>query len=266
MWQGLKQKLRRPAGASTSSPGPAGPGDPLEHQRQRFARRRWQRRWLTWKYLVSVLVALVLVVGGTWLVLFSSHLALKKVTVQGNSYLSDAQVLAAADLPMGEPLARLDLARSSDRVGALVAVQSVDVVRQWPTGVRITVTERQAVAVVQESNGIIRGLDADGVLFRDYAKRPATLPLVTAPDDTDAKALAEAARVASALPGSISRQVLRVEVVSADAITLQLRNGKQVEWGSAEHSERKAEALVPLLKLEGRVYDVSAASMGVVKE
>lgn len=257
MLERIRTKLRR---------SPRDAGATLDRQRQRFARRRWQRRWLTWKYLVSLLVLVVLVAGVTWLVLFSSQLALQKVSVQGEDYLSEAEILAAADLTMGEPLARLDLARASDRVGALRAVKSVDVTRQWPRTVRITVHERQAVAVVAENGGVIRGLDASGLLFRDYAKRPAGLPLVRAVEGTGAKALAEAAEVAGALPASLSRQVLRVEVVSADAITLQLRNGKQIEWGSAENSARKVEVLVPLLRMEGRVYDVSAPSMAAVRE
>ena len=63
-----------------------------------------------------------------------------------------------------ETLALLvDLGRADARVGSLAEVQSVDVTRTWPDGVRIEVVERTAVAVV-ELAGRIRGLDADGVV------------------------------------------------------------------------------------------------------
>lgn len=212
------------------------------------------------------MAALALVCGGVWLVFFSSQLALKKVTVTGTSYLSHAAVVDAAGLPMGRPLARLDLSAAQDTVSALGAVKSVDITREWPSSVRIQVTERQAVAVVQTGQ-LIRGLDAEGLLFREYATRPSNLPLVQANVvDTDARALAEAATVASALPSDLNRRMRLLTVDSVDSITLQMKNGKQVFWGSADDSELKADVLVALLKQPGRVYDVSAPSLPTVRD
>ena len=49
--------------------------------------------------------------------------------------------------------------------------RSVEVSRAWPDTIRIDVTERQAVAVV-DWEGSWRGLDEEGVLFRTYPKQP----------------------------------------------------------------------------------------------
>ena len=215
--------------------------------------------------MLSAVVLVAAVSGLVWLVFFSSHLAVKKVTVQGTSYLSADAVRAAADLPEGEPLATVDLARAKDLVSALRAVRDVDVARQWPSSIRITITERTPVAVVQTGE-LIRGLDEDGVLFREYSKRPGNLPLVQAAASADDKALAEAARVAGALPADLNRRVTLLSVDSVDAITLQMRNGKQVLWGSADESDLKAKVLVALLKEPGRIYDISAPSLATVRD
>ena len=61
----------------------------------------------------------------------------------------------------------------------------------------------------------------------------------------------------SALPPALSRRVEHLEVETVDQITLVLRDGRQVVWGSAEDSEAKAEVLVALLKEPARRYDVS---------
>lgn len=254
---GLLDTVRSRTGRSTP--------DPLEVERRRFARRRRRQRLFTWRHVLVVLALLALASGLVWLVFFSSHLAVKKVTVQGTSYLRPSTVKEAADLPTGEPLATVDLARAKDLVSALRAVREVDVTRQWPSTIRITVTEREPVAVVQTGE-LIRGMDDEGVLFRDYAKRPGNLPLVQAAADADEKALAEAAEVAGALPADLNRRVTVLNVDSVDAISLQLRNGKQILWGSADDSELKAKVLVALLKEPGRVYDVSAPSLATVRD
>ena len=64
-----------------------------------------------WQPVVAVVLVLVLVVGGIWLVFFSSYLSVQGVQVAGIHQLSASEVRAAAAVPDGEPLARVDLDR-----------------------------------------------------------------------------------------------------------------------------------------------------------
>ena len=200
---------------------------------------------------MAVGLLLVLVVGGLWLVFFSSTLAVEEVQVQGEQTISEDDVRAAAAVPVGEPLARVDLTAITARVQALAVVRSATVTRHWPDGVTIAIVERTPVAVVDVS-GQIRGMDAEGVLFRDYQRPPADLPMVQTSTETRADALREAAEVVTALPDDLAARVDHVDVVTVDQISLVLRDGRTVEWGSADESELKAEVLVPLLQHEGR--------------
>ena len=224
--------------------------------RRRFARRQWARRWLAWRYVVAIVLALVLVVGSVWLVFFSSVLAVNGVEVRGTRTLDAAQVRAAAAVPSGEPLARVDLDAIRARVEALAVVRNADVTRQWPDEVLIEVEERVAVAVVTIS-GQVRGMDKDGVLFREYRTAPAGLPLVQTSTDTRSDALREAAAVVASLPKEIAGRVDHVEVETVDRITLVLRDGRTVMWGSADDSPEKAAVLARLLHQDARNYDVS---------
>ncbi len=112
----------------------------------------------------------------------------------------------------------------------LAAVKSVDVSRAWPDRVRIDVTEREAVAVV-DRGGTLRGLDAEGVMFRRYPSRPTSLPVIRTDGRARTDALAEAARVAGSLPSDIAARVEYVEVRTVDTIALRLRNGRTVPLG-----------------------------------
>jgi cell division protein FtsQ len=224
--------------------------------RRRFTRRQWARRWLAWKYVVAVVVLVGLAVAAVWAVYFSSLLAVQGVEVSGTGTLSAHEVRLAAAVPTGEPLARVDLDQVRSRVEALAGVRSADVTREWPDRVRVRVEERVAVAVV-EIGGRIRGMDSSGVVFRDYRRAPAGLPHVRTTSDTRSDALEEAARVVGALPDEISSIVDHVEVETIDQISLVLRDGRTVVWGSAEKSDEKARVLPGLLDIRAQTYDVS---------
>ena len=226
-----------------------------ERTRRRFARRQWARRWLAWRYVVGGLVAALLVAGGVWLVYFSSWLSVQGVEIQGLDRLHEDRVAAVAAVPEGEPLATVDLNLIRSRVEALAGVRSADVSRKWPDEVLIEVEEREAVAVVQIA-GQLRGMDAEGVVFEDYAKAP-DLPRVQTGADTDSAALREGALVIAALPSDLAAIVDHVEVATVDEISLVLRDGRTVVWGSAAASEEKARVLTHLLERDAQSYDVS---------
>ena len=233
--------------------------------RKRFVRRQWARRWLAWRSIALALVVLAATGFGVWLVFFSSTLAVKGVRVEGTGVLDPRQVRRAAAVPTGTPLATVDLAAIAARVEKLPAVASVDVSRSWPDKVRVLVRERQAVAVV-ERDVRLEGLDADGVVFRDYLSRPRDLPVIRMSAGTRADALAEAARVAGALPPGIAARVSYVRVRTLDTISLVLRNGRTVLWGSADASAEKAKVLTVLLRQRASLYDVSVPGQPVIRK
>lgn len=231
--------------------------DTTERTRKRFARRQWARRWLAWRPVLAVLLVVGLVAGLVWLVFFSAYLSVQGVDVRGASLLRAAQVRDAAAVPEGQALARVDLERVRARVEALAPVASADVSREWPDQVRIDVTERVPVAVV-EISGQLQGMDADGVVFRSYDAPPPDLPRVQTGADTGSDALGEAASVVSALPDDLASKVDHVQVDTVDQISLVLRDGRTVAWGSSADSDLKAEVLAQLLLArKAQSYDVS---------
>lgn len=232
--------------------------------RRRFVRRQWARRWLAWRRVVVAAVLLAAVVGGVWLVFFSSVLAVAGVQVEGTGVLDPRVVRQAAAVPTGTPLATVDLDAIAARVEDLRPVASVDVSRSWPDRVRIAVVEREAVAVVERADGL-HGLDATGVMFRSYPSRPRSLPVIRMGERTRADALAEAAEVAGSLPAAIARKVDYVEVRTVDTISLALRDGDTVRWGSADQSALKARVLAVLLEQKATTYDVSVPSKPVLR-
>lgn len=242
---------------------PDAAGTATRRSRRAFARRQWSRRWLTWRWVLAGLLVVALVIGTGWLFLFSSVLAVASVEVDGEEHLGEAEVREVAAVTEGEPLARVDLSAVRSRVRALALVRDVEVTRQWPDAIHIVVEEREAIAVV-DIGGRLRGLDLEGVVFDDFG--PAgDLPRVRTSADAGRDALREAAAVVAALPADLAGDVDHVEVATVDQIELALRDGRTVQWGSADDSELKAEVLTSLLGQPGSTYDVSVPGQPTVR-
>lgn len=221
-----------------------------------LARRRWGRRLRRARPFLYAALALAVVLGGVWLVFFSSVVTVRDVSVQGTRTISSVRVRAVAKTPIGLQLARVDLGAIRARVETIPAVKSVSVSRSWPHTVAISITERTPVAVVDRGAGL-QAVDEDGVLFGSYLHQPADLPLLQTAPDVSSEALSEAAHVVTSLRPDIRAIVDRVEVESVDRIRLHLSGGRTVMWGSAEQSAEKASVLAVLLHQKAQEIDVS---------
>jgi cell division protein FtsQ len=244
--------------SATKAPPPsAGPDEEtVRIAHKDFRKRRNAGRWRLVRRLVLALLLVGLVAGSVWVVFFSSYVTAREVDVVGTRTIPDAKIEGAANVPIGTPLARVDMNAIVKRVQPIDAVRYVKVARGWPHTVRITITERTPIAVIDQGAGL-KALDSEGVPFGGYKVRPKHLPLVRTEPGTPGEALAEGAKVVDALPPKIAGRVEAVDVASVDEIKLVLRSGRKVVWGSAEDSGQKAEVLAVLLKQPGNQIDVT---------
>ncbi|MEU5167891.1 MULTISPECIES: cell division protein FtsQ/DivIB [Streptomyces] len=219
--------------------------------------------------LVLAAAGLVLTAGATlWVLYGSSWLRLEGVTVAGTDVLTRSEVEAAAAAPVGSPLISVDTEAIADRLRRkLPRVDSVDVVRSWPHGVSLEVTERKPVLLVEKGEKFIE-VDVKGVRFATVDKAPPRVPLLELTPDQSAslrrfggdRLLREAVRVAGDLPVKVAGDTETVRVTSYDSAVLELTRGRTVMWGSSEEGPVKARVLTALMKASpGAVhFDVSA--------
>jgi cell division protein FtsQ len=212
----------------------------------------------------AALVVVALLAATVWVVGFSGVLGVRQVTVTGVKGLSADQVRGAAAVPDGRPLARVDTGAVAGRVRALPGVERVAVTRSWPGTVRITVTERHGVALVDRGDALWL-VDPDGVVFQRLSSHP-KLPILRIPGVGPDSDVARAALTAvTALPPTLLAHVNEVRAPTPERVTLYLTGRRTVRWGGAADSAAKAQVLVALLSRPGSYYDVSTPSVVTVR-
>jgi cell division protein FtsQ len=219
------------------------------------------------------LAAVAIVAGVAWALLGSRLLVVRSVQVTGTgAQVSRAQVLAAARVPAGVPLIRVNTAAVAQRVDGIREVQSTHVSRSWPSTVVISVQLRTPVFAVAVPGGYAL-VDAYGVDVRNLARRPPRLPLLQLTTGTGGAAgLSSLRPVASAgaavlreLPPRVARRVAVVSAPTPSEVSLQLANGVVIVWGDSSRAAEKARELTLLMRTHARRYDVSAPGTAVTE-
>ncbi|MGI5374736.1 cell division protein FtsQ/DivIB [Streptomyces sp. CA-251387] len=234
-----------------------------------LVRRRLRPRLRT---IIILAVTLVLLgAGSVWALYGSQWLRVERVSVSGTRVLTPAQVLEAADVPVGAPLISVDTDAIEARLRRkLPRIDVVDVVRGWPHGIGLKVKERTPVLIVQKGRNFIE-VDDEGVRFATVSEAPKGVPALELTVSRSSSAAAslrrfgeerlvrEAVRVARAIPAAVARITQVVKVRSYDDISLELGDGRTVVWGSGEKGAAKARALTALMKAspDARYFDVS---------
>lgn len=190
--------------------------------------------------------------------------SVRNTEVMGAVTVSDEQILELLAISDGQPLMQVDTGAAAARVASIPKVASARVQRMYPSTVRVTVTERTPVVFIDSPEGA-HLLDEKGVDFEMGVPPPGVPRLVTgAPGWNDPTTLV-ALEVLAALPADLRFQVGEVAARSISDVSLALLDGRVVNWGGVEKSDRKAAVTLPLLTQPGQTYDVSSPDLPTVR-
>ncbi|MCU1588368.1 MAG: Polypeptide-transport-associated domain protein FtsQ-type [Frankiales bacterium] len=245
---------RRPARKQSARKGPPGVVSAAPRLRAKAKQERWDRRLRWLRRTGVVLLALAPLVAAGWVLLASGLLAVQKVSITGTGRLSRAEVQRVVDVPLGTPLAKVDIAAVEARLKRLPPVAEATVSRDWPHGLRVVIVER--VVVVAERQGtswVLR--DRTGAEVATSATVPrGVYALVSRSPASTAAALG----VMQELPPGLRGLLRSVQATSPEQVLLRLTDGRQVLWGGDSDNAVKAAAVWALLKMPGSYFDVSA--------
>jgi len=210
--------------------------------------------------MASVLTVLALGINLVW---FSSVFDVRSVRIFGTHYTTKSRIMQAAQIAIGDPIARINVGAVRQRVEAIPQVASVDVRRGFPHSIVIEVHERTPIAAASDPEGGWWLVDRTGKLFEKVAKAPVQMTEVIGYTE---QFRGIGARIAAGFPRWLQLRVKTVRVYAREDVRLEMKNGKQVQWGGEERAARKAEVLFALLQVHAHYYDVSAPDAPATKK
>ena len=249
----------RPAGAAAGSPSRARRPRPPVTGTVRRRRGIW----------IGVAVGVLLVAAIVYLTVWSPVLDVREVQVVGAAPDQVEPVRAAAGVEPDTSLLWLDTGGVAARVRELPRVATVDVSRDWPGTLVVTVAEREPVLAAPAPSGGVVLVDATGFGYRTMPVRPPGVPGLTLPPgmlpSPDEPGTRAAADVVVALPAALRADLVEVRANGPYDVAFVLTGDREVRWGADADNERKAAVLGALLTRPGSVYDVSTPDLAVVR-
>ncbi len=260
--------------------GPVSVAEPGERQPAswRPARRLGRTRRSPWRAAFFGVIAVGVLVGISYIFLGPKVLVVRSVVVSGTHLVPAGRVRAAAGIPLGEPLLRVNTAAAALRVEAITQVRSAQVSKSWPDRILITVEERTPVLAVARlgtagstsaASGGYDLIDASGVIVRTAQAKPRGMAVFWPPVPVTAlqgsPSVAAAATVLREVPVSIGRSVVVISASSPQNVTLGLSDGITIVWGSTARATAKATELAALMRGHEHYYDVSSPGTAVTR-
>lgn len=228
-----------------------------ERREQRRFTAHVRRRRLNWMIVGGAVLVLALFVA---IGVLSPLTAVREVEVVGAENVDVAAVEEALTRFEGTPLALVDQREVHRALEPFPLIQRYSVERIPPHTLRVQIQERDGVIAIPRGKKFDL-FDPAGVQVDTVKSAPKGVPVATGRVKTiSSPAFAAAAQVIRDMPHDIRKRLVGVSASSAQDVTFELSNGKQVVWGDVGETQRKAVVLRALLKAakSATVFDVSA--------
>lgn len=241
-------------------------GQPRAHPRLRQRAAAVRRR--PWRVVGVLAVILALVAGVVFLFGFSTVFQVEEVTVTGaqGDIAEDAQVVG--DTQLGRPLARVDAPALEARVLEDMRVASVEIDRNWPSGLTLDLTLRKPTLAINQSGtpGVLLA-DSKGTVFNNVKEAPKGLPVarvLITDEDLDPDLLVALQELRDSLPDSVATVTDDLTLTKAGDIQFTV-GALEVVWGDGSSPRLKGRVLEGLLEQEGIDPDADAPAAGPIR-
>ena len=231
----------------------------LRAEIRRFTQRSRRRR-IVW---LSVLGALLLLIGGSAIAAYSPLFAVERINVVGASTIDPAQIQAALADQIGTPLASVSDSEVKAALMAFPLIESYALEAKPPHDLTVRIVERTPIGVIESDAGYTL-VDAAGVALSTTPQVPEGQPVLRVERGVDSVAFESVGLVVRSLPADVRGSLVEVSASTLDDVTLKLSSGLTVFWGSAEQSVEKARTLTSTMVANPAARTIDVSSPDVV--
>lgn len=217
--------------------------------------------------VAAAAIAVVAVVAGiAWAVLWFTPVAtVRDIEVTGAVHGDAAAISDATGIAVGEQLARVDTGAAARGAAGQPWVERATVGRSWPSTITVEVVEHAAVLHVRATDGE-HLINAEGKEFLVAPPPPGSIEVVRLPRvedprpgkiDPDPATVRAALDILAALPERVRAEIARIDAPGPSQITVNLHDGREIFFGSADRATEKARAADIVFDREGQRWNVS---------
>ncbi|MGB4163516.1 MAG: FtsQ-type POTRA domain-containing protein [Bacillota bacterium] len=229
--------------------------------------------------LFTTAVTIVLVCIAALSLMYSSAFTVSEINVVGNSYFTDAEVVAMAGLTDPVNLFRVNVRECEARLKKSSKIEEAVVRKVLPNTLTIDVIERTGVGLIRY-NGIFCEIDANGVVITDVLDPVRVeLPVLTGLQPTylasgekaQPARIVEAAKIAGDIDFAVRRVLRELNIADPNNVVGYLVNGAMVVFGDSRDMSHKCGVLESILEDARRrgvtldYVDVSVPSAAIAR-
>lgn len=163
--------------------------------------------------------------------------------IKGSQTLSVKKIIKQSGIRVGDKLARINSGTVTRQLRAYPEIAKVRINRKLPHAVEIAITLRSIDLALATGKGKYLLADVHGVTFVEVSTPPKGVPVISG----DRRFLGDAMTIYQALPKKVQKRVTSIALPSRASITLALRGGLSILWGSATDQEAKLTVLAALM-------------------
>ena len=194
----------------------------------------------------KLLIPIILVAALGYLFGWSSIFDIRSIEVsglEGSKTLTAKKIIRKSGIGIGDKLARVNAGDVARALSVYPEVAGVGINRKPLHTVELVIQLREVdVAFATRQGKFLLG-DTNGVTFVEVSRPPQGVPVIAG----DRRFINDAMQIYDALPKKIRQRVARIDLPSKASITLELRGGLKILWGSVGDQEAKLTVLDALL-------------------
>lgn len=127
--------------------------------------------------ILAILLLIALTTG--FFFINSPYFTVNSILVEGNKYMATEEVLAIALVPEKTNIFRLNIGDIEKKMKLDLRVESIEIIRQYPSTIVMKVNERKPVAYVASTYGFAE-IDKNGIVLAAYKNlRQVKVPIIT---------------------------------------------------------------------------------------
>jgi cell division protein FtsQ len=177
---------------------------------------------------------------------WSSLLEVRNIEVagiEGSKTLTSKKVISKSGIATGDKLARVNAGAVARSLRIYPEIARVEINRKPLHTVEIALTLRKVEIALATNQGRYLLGDVSGITFAEVSRPPKGVPVISG----DRRFIVDAITIHNSLPDNIRKKVTLIEIPSKASITLTLRGGLKILWGTVADQEAKLTVLSALL-------------------